>query len=109
MGDDVYGMNDWFGDGAQAEYCLARVTDIARKPRSVDHTQAAITPISALTAWQGLFDRARIARANTSSFTERPAASGVSPFSSHIYAAFASVRRFRQRTSILHESSELTT
>ena len=32
VGEDVYGMNDWFGDGAQAEYCLARVTDIARKP-----------------------------------------------------------------------------
>jgi NADPH:quinone reductase-like Zn-dependent oxidoreductase len=60
VGDEVYGMNDWFGDGAQAEHCLARVTDMARKPMSVDHAQAAITPISALTAWQGLFERARI-------------------------------------------------
>ena len=24
VGDEVYGMNDWFGDGATAEYCLAR-------------------------------------------------------------------------------------
>jgi NADPH:quinone reductase-like Zn-dependent oxidoreductase len=60
VGEEVYGMNDWFGDGAQAEYCLARVTDIARRPTSVDHVHAAVTPISALTAWQGLFDRARI-------------------------------------------------
>src|SRR5262249_57815611 len=59
VGEAVYGMNDWFSDGAQAEYCLARVEDIARKPTSVDHVSAAVTPISALTAWQGLFGRAR--------------------------------------------------
>jgi NADPH:quinone reductase-like Zn-dependent oxidoreductase len=53
-------MNDWFSDGAQAEYCVARVADIARKPASVDDVYAAVTPISALTAWQGLFERARI-------------------------------------------------
>jgi NADPH:quinone reductase-like Zn-dependent oxidoreductase len=57
VGDPVYGMNDWFGDGAQAEFCLARAVDVARKPASVDHAHAAVTPISALTAWQGLFVR----------------------------------------------------
>ena len=61
VGEPVYGINDWFGDGAQAEYCLARAADVARKPASVDHAHAAVTPISALTAWQGLFERARIA------------------------------------------------
>jgi NADPH:quinone reductase-like Zn-dependent oxidoreductase len=61
VGEPVYGMNDWFGDGAQAEYCLARAADVARKPASVDHAHAAVTPISALTAWQGLFERARLA------------------------------------------------
>jgi NADPH:quinone reductase-like Zn-dependent oxidoreductase len=61
MGEAVYGMKDWFGDGAQAEYCLARPADIARKPASIDHAHAAVTPISALTAWQGLFEHARLA------------------------------------------------
>ena len=60
VGEAVYGMNDWFRDGALAEYCLARVDDIAPKPKSVDHVYAAATPISALTAWQGLFGRVRI-------------------------------------------------
>lgn len=60
VGEAVYGMNDWYGDGTQADYCLARVVDIARKPKSVDHVAAAATPISALTAWQGLFEHARI-------------------------------------------------
>ncbi len=61
VGEAVYGMNDWFGDGAQAEYCLARPTDFAPKPASVDHAHAAVAPVSALTAWQGLFERARLA------------------------------------------------
>ena len=44
-GEAVYGMNDWFGDGAQAEYCLARPADVARKPASVDHAHAAVTSL----------------------------------------------------------------
>ena len=59
-GDEVYGMNDWFWEGAMAEYCLAVPSSIAMKPRSLSHIEAATVPISALTAWQGLFDRAAI-------------------------------------------------
>ena len=59
-GDAVYGMNDWFGDGAQAEYCVARAADIAPKPRRASHVEAAVSPISALTAWQGLIVRAQL-------------------------------------------------
>ncbi|MEO8604478.1 MAG: NADP-dependent oxidoreductase, partial [bacterium] len=54
----VYGMNDWFADGASAEYCVADATHVARKPVGLDHGQAAVVPISGLTAWQGLFERA---------------------------------------------------
>jgi NADPH:quinone reductase-like Zn-dependent oxidoreductase len=61
LGDLVYGLNDWYRDGASAEYCVARVADFARKPSSVDHVHAAATPISALTAWQGLVERAGLA------------------------------------------------
>lgn len=61
VGDLVYGLNDWYRDGASAEYCVARVADLAPKPSSVDHVHAAATPISALTAWQGLVERAGLA------------------------------------------------
>ena len=61
-GEAVFGMNDWFGDGAQAEFCVARTVDVAPKPKSVDHVTAAVVPISALTAWQGLAERAKLAR-----------------------------------------------
>ena len=60
VGEAVYGMNDWFGDGASAEYCTARESEIATKPSSLDHSEAAVVPISGLTAWQGLFERAHL-------------------------------------------------
>src|SRR6516165_4310241 len=28
VGDLVYGLNDWYWDGAYAEYCVARVADL---------------------------------------------------------------------------------
>jgi NADPH:quinone reductase-like Zn-dependent oxidoreductase len=61
LGEAVYGLNDWFGDGAQAEYCLAGRESLAPKPMSLSHVEAATVPISALTAWQGLFERGGLA------------------------------------------------
>ncbi|WP_395751383.1 NADP-dependent oxidoreductase [Prosthecobacter sp.] len=61
-GDEVYGLNDWFTNGAQAEYVVASATMIARKPASLDHAHASAVPISALTAWQALFEKASLQR-----------------------------------------------
>ena len=60
VGDPVYGLSDWFINGAQAEYCLTVPANIAPKPVALDHAQAAAVPISALTAWQALIDRAQL-------------------------------------------------
>jgi NADPH:quinone reductase-like Zn-dependent oxidoreductase len=60
VGLEVFGMNDWFSDGAMAEYCVASVSAVARKPPRLSHAEAASVPIGALTAWQGLLDRAKI-------------------------------------------------
>ena len=57
---EVYGMNDWFADGALAEYCVTQPTSVAPKPPRLTHIEAAAVPIGALTAWQGLFERARL-------------------------------------------------
>ena len=59
-GDEIYGMSDWFADGATAEYCVTEPSQIARKPQSLTHAEAATVPIGALTAWQGLLDRAKL-------------------------------------------------
>ena len=60
IGQEVYGMNDWFADGAMAEYCVTQPSSVAHKPPRLTHVEAASVPIGALTAWQGLFDRARL-------------------------------------------------
>jgi NADPH:quinone reductase-like Zn-dependent oxidoreductase len=60
VGDEVYGMNDWFADGATSEFCLTKPENIALKPKRLTHEHAATVPIGALTAWQGLLDRARL-------------------------------------------------
>ena len=60
FGDAIYGMNDWFAEGALAEYCVTQPGSIAPKPERLNYTEAASVPISALTAWQGLFDRAKL-------------------------------------------------
>lgn len=60
VGQDVYGMNDWFAEGATAEYCVSRPEWLAPKPARLSHVEAAAVPIGALTAWQGLFERARL-------------------------------------------------
>jgi NADPH:quinone reductase-like Zn-dependent oxidoreductase len=60
VGDEIYGMNDWFADGATAEFCLTQPQHVALKPKGLTHELAATVPIGALTAWQGLLDRAKL-------------------------------------------------
>lgn len=60
VGDQVYGMSDWFADGATGEFCLTQPRNIALKPKSLTHELAATVPIGSLTAWQGLFERAKM-------------------------------------------------
>ena len=61
-GDEVCGLNDWFANGAQAEYCVAAASALAPKPKSLRHSEAAVAPISALTAWQGLMEKTTVER-----------------------------------------------
>jgi NADPH:quinone reductase-like Zn-dependent oxidoreductase len=60
VGQEVFGMNDWFAEGATAEYCCTLPSAVAPKPLRVTHVEAASVPIGALTAWQGLFERAKL-------------------------------------------------
>lgn len=59
VGQEVFGLNDWFSDGATADYCLTTPSAIALKPARLTHVEAASVPIGALTARQGL-TRARL-------------------------------------------------
>ncbi len=62
---EVYAMLDYCYDGAEAEYTIALPSELAPKPGTLDHVQAAAVPLSALTAWQGLFEYAKLVAGQT--------------------------------------------
>ena len=59
-GAEVYSRPDIARNGAYAEYIVARESEVAVKPKSIDHVHAAAVPLAALTAWQALFDTAEL-------------------------------------------------
>ncbi len=65
IGEAVYALTEFWRDGAAAEYAIARATDLAPKPRTLDYVQAAGVPLVGLTAWQALFDHARLSAGQT--------------------------------------------
>ena len=60
VGDEVFGVTNERFTGAYAEYALAKAAMIAPKPKSLNHTHAASVPVVAVTAWQMVFDFARL-------------------------------------------------
>jgi NADPH:quinone reductase-like Zn-dependent oxidoreductase len=46
--------------GTYAEYVVVKAMEMAAKPDSLDHVQAAAVPLAGLTAWQGLFDHGHL-------------------------------------------------
>jgi NADPH:quinone reductase-like Zn-dependent oxidoreductase len=60
VGDEVYSRPDISRDGAYAEYITVKESEVALKPRSIDHIHAAAIPLAGLTAWQSLFDAAQL-------------------------------------------------
>ena len=59
-GDEVYArpVVTAHGYGAYAECVVAKETETALKPKSIDHVHAATIPVGAVTAWRALFDAA---------------------------------------------------
>ncbi len=56
-GDEVYALVE---GGGYAEYAAAREAIVSRKPRTLDHVQAAAVPVAGVTAWQALFEVAQL-------------------------------------------------
>jgi NADPH:quinone reductase-like Zn-dependent oxidoreductase len=65
VGDAVYGLTDWYRDGAAAEYVAVEARNLARKPDRLEHPTAAALPMVALTAQQALFDHGGLAPGQT--------------------------------------------
>jgi NADPH:quinone reductase-like Zn-dependent oxidoreductase len=65
VGDEVYGLADWYRDGAAAEVIAVEARNVAARPQSVDHAAAATLPLAGLTAWQALFRHAAVTEGDT--------------------------------------------
>jgi NADPH2:quinone reductase len=61
-GDEVYGMVGGVGglQGTLAELIVVDVDLLAHKPKNLSMRQAAALPLSTITAWEGLVDRAQV-------------------------------------------------
>jgi NADPH:quinone reductase-like Zn-dependent oxidoreductase len=59
-GAAVYAHTDLRRDGTYAEYVVVREREVAPRPRTLDAVRAAGVPLTALAAWQALFDTANL-------------------------------------------------
>jgi NADPH:quinone reductase-like Zn-dependent oxidoreductase len=64
-GDAVYAYLNFTEQGAYAEYCTAKESEAALKPKNIGFEQAAAVPLAATTAWQALIDTARLKTGQT--------------------------------------------
>ena len=62
VGEHVWFCHGGLGreQGNYAQYTVIEQTQLARMPKSVDFPTAAAAPLVAITAWEALFDRARL-------------------------------------------------
>lgn len=60
VGDPVFYAGDINKPGSNAEYQLVDERIVGRKPASLSDTEATVIPLTALTAWELLFDRIRV-------------------------------------------------
>jgi NADPH:quinone reductase-like Zn-dependent oxidoreductase len=65
IGNQVFGVTNTQFLGAYAEYAVASAGMLAKKPSSLSYTEAASVPVIAVTAWQGLFEHARLEAGQT--------------------------------------------
>jgi NADPH:quinone reductase-like Zn-dependent oxidoreductase len=61
VGDEVFALTPFDRDGIAADYTALPAELLVAKPRALGHAESASIPLPALSAWQGLFDHARLA------------------------------------------------
>jgi NADPH:quinone reductase-like Zn-dependent oxidoreductase len=62
LGDAVYSRPDIRRNGAYAEYVAVRESEIAFKPTTISHVEAASLPLVSITAWESLFTAASLSK-----------------------------------------------
>ena len=54
VGDAVYSRPDISRDGCYAEFVAVRESEVALKPRTISHIEAAVLPLAGITAWEAV-------------------------------------------------------
>jgi NADPH:quinone reductase-like Zn-dependent oxidoreductase len=65
VGDEVYGITDWYRDGSAADYVAVEARNLAARPSSASRAEAASLPLTGLTAWQALFTHGHLQAGQT--------------------------------------------
>lgn len=77
VGDEVWWAGDASRPGANADLQTVDYRIVAKKPESVSFADAASLPLTALTAWEGLFDQIRLSREDNATLLVVGGAGGV--------------------------------
>jgi NADPH:quinone reductase-like Zn-dependent oxidoreductase len=65
VGDAVYSRPDIKRNGTYAEYVAIREGEIAHKPKTISHVEAASLPLAGIAAWESLFTAAQLTAGQT--------------------------------------------
>jgi NADPH:quinone reductase-like Zn-dependent oxidoreductase len=65
QGDEVFAYLSLTTGGGYAQYVCVPSSDVAKKPAKLDHKHAGVVPLAALTAWQAMFDTAKLQAGQT--------------------------------------------
>lgn len=76
-GDEVYYAGSIDRPGTNAELHAVDARIVARKPASLDFAEAAALPLTAITAWEGLFEKLRLTAESTGTLLVVGAGGGV--------------------------------
>ena len=77
VGDEVWYAGDITRDGTNTELHLVDERIVGRRPRSLSWSEAAAMPLTAITAWESLFDRMRLTNESSGSLLVLGGAGGV--------------------------------
>ena len=99
VGDAVFSRPDVRRDGSYAEYIAVRAVELARKPKTISHVEAASIPLAGITAWETIVSVGTLAPVSRRLFTRHPAASVLWRSRLRSGVARMSLRPLRAQTS----------
>ncbi|WP_061960309.1 zinc-binding alcohol dehydrogenase family protein [Demequina flava] len=92
IGDEVWWAGDASRPGANADLEAVDHRIVAHKPRSLSFAEAAALPLTALTAWEGMFDSMRLSREDSGTLLMVGGAGGVGSALTQIAKAVTSLK-----------------